>query len=142
MRENVRAFFPQGQGHRGGSRIFFRRGCTRLLLYFNTNDSFLFFFAEYQLYEKTAGHLRGGGVRTPCTLPLDPPLGTGTGTRGVRKEGFDCYMPLRYCHISMSHLHFLVSQQSIKTPFVEQDASERHKHINDTEQTRDLTSEL
>ena len=22
---------------RGGSRIFFRRGCTRLLLYFNTN---------------------------------------------------------------------------------------------------------
>ena len=42
----------------------------------------------------------------------------------------------------MSHLHFLVSQQSIKTPFVEQDASERYKHTNDTEQTRDLTSEL
>ena len=37
---------------RGGSRIFFRRGCTRLLLYFNTNKphSFFFFFAEYQLY--------------------------------------------------------------------------------------------
>ena len=29
------------------------------------------FFAEYQLYQKTAGHLGGGGVRTPCTLPLD-----------------------------------------------------------------------
>ena len=56
---------------RGGSRIFFRRGCTRLLLYFNTNKPHSFF--EYQLYEKTAGHLRGG-VRTPCTLPLDPPL--------------------------------------------------------------------
>ena len=33
----------------------------------------VFFFAEYQLYQKTAGHL-GGEVRTPCTLPLDPPL--------------------------------------------------------------------
>ena len=35
---------------RGGSRIFFRRGCTRLLLYFNTNKPHIFFFAEYQLY--------------------------------------------------------------------------------------------
>ena len=35
-----------------------------------------FFFAEYQLYYKTAGHLGAGGgrVRTPFTLPLDPPL--------------------------------------------------------------------
>ena len=32
----------------------------------------VFFLAEYQLYKKTAGNLRG--VRTPCTLPLDPPL--------------------------------------------------------------------
>ena len=61
--------------YRGGSRIFFRRRCTRLLLYFNSNKPHsFFFFAEYQLYRKTAGHLRGGGVRTPCTLPLDPPL--------------------------------------------------------------------
>ena len=28
---------------RGGSRIFFRRGCTRLLLYFNTNKPHSFF---------------------------------------------------------------------------------------------------
>ena len=28
---------------RGGSRIFFRRGCTRLLLYFNTNNPHFFF---------------------------------------------------------------------------------------------------
>ena len=64
------------QVSRGGSRIFFRRGCTRLLLYFNTNKPHSFFFGEYQLYQKTAGHLRGGGggVHTPCTLPLDPPL--------------------------------------------------------------------
>ena len=36
--------------HRGGSRIFFRRGCTCLLLYFNTNKPHSFFWAEYQLY--------------------------------------------------------------------------------------------
>ena len=35
--------------NRGGSRIFFRRGCTRLLL-FNTNKPHSIFFAEYQLY--------------------------------------------------------------------------------------------
>ena len=35
---------------RGGSRIIFRRGCTRLLLYFNTNKPHSFFFSEYQLY--------------------------------------------------------------------------------------------
>ena len=29
---------------RGGSRIFFRRGCTRLLLYFKTNKPHSFFF--------------------------------------------------------------------------------------------------
>ena len=31
---------------RGGSRIFFRRGCTRLLLYFNTNKPHSFFFGR------------------------------------------------------------------------------------------------
>ena len=68
----------------GGSRIFFWRGCTRLFLYFNTNKphSFFGFFAEYQLYQllenrrSSPGGGGGGGAppRTPCTLPLDPPL--------------------------------------------------------------------
>ena len=53
--------------------FFFRRGCSRLLPYFNTNKPHSFFLAEHQLYYKTAGHL-GGGVHTPCTLPLDPPM--------------------------------------------------------------------
>ena len=35
---------------RGGSRIFFRRGYARLLLYFNTNKPPSFFFGEYQLH--------------------------------------------------------------------------------------------
>ena len=34
---------------RGGSRIFFRRGCPRLLLYLNTNKPHIFGGAEYQL---------------------------------------------------------------------------------------------
>ena len=40
--------------------FFFRMGCTRLLLYLNTNKP-----------QIISG---GGGVRTPCTLLLDPPL--------------------------------------------------------------------
>ena len=54
---------------RGGSRIFFRRGYTRLLLYFNTSKPHSFFL------QNTSCTSQGeGGVRTPCTLPLDPPL--------------------------------------------------------------------
>ena len=37
------------QWKQGRIQDFFRRGCTRLLLYFNTNKP-QFFFAEYQLY--------------------------------------------------------------------------------------------
>ena len=61
---------------RGGSRIFFRRGCTCLLLYFNTNKphSFLFFCRIPVVLENRRSSQRGAGVRTPCTLPLDPPL--------------------------------------------------------------------
>ena len=58
---------------RGGSRIFFRRGCTRLLLYFNTNKPHSFFFCRIPVVLENRRSSRGG-VRTPCTLPLDPPL--------------------------------------------------------------------
>ena len=34
----------------GRIQDFFRRGCTRLLLYFNTNKPQFFFFVEYQLH--------------------------------------------------------------------------------------------
>ena len=50
---NVSFSLPEWQAvkmiFRGGSRIFSRRGCTRLLLYFKTNKAHSF-FAEYQLY--------------------------------------------------------------------------------------------
>ena len=59
--------------HRGGSRFFVRRGCTRLLLYFNTNKpQNSFFLQNTSCIRKPQGI--SGGVRTPCTLPLDPPL--------------------------------------------------------------------
>ena len=59
----------------GGSRIFVRRGCTRLLLYFNTNKPHSFFFCRIPIVLENRRSSRGrGGVRTPCTLPLDPPL--------------------------------------------------------------------
>ena len=62
---------------RGGSRSFFRRGCTRLLLHLNNiiPHSFWFFLRNTSCIRKPqviSG--RGGGVRTLCTLPLAPPL--------------------------------------------------------------------
>ena len=54
---------------RGGSRIFFRRGCNRLLLYFNTNKPHSFFLQNTSCIRKPqviSG--RGGGVH-----PLHPP---------------------------------------------------------------------
>ena len=59
--------------NRGRSRIFFRRGCTRPLLYFNTNKPHSFFCRIPVVLENRRSP-RGGGVRTPCTFPLDPPL--------------------------------------------------------------------
>ena len=58
---------------RGGSRIFFRRGCTRLLLYFNINKPHSFFFWQNTSCIRKP-QVISGGVRTPCTLPLDLPL--------------------------------------------------------------------
>ena len=54
---------------RGGSTIFFRRGCTRLLLYFNTNKPLFFFLQNTSCIRKPQVISGGGGVRTPCTLP-------------------------------------------------------------------------
>ena len=65
--------------YRGGSRIFFRRGCSRLLLYFNTNKPFGFFFLQntscicIRKPQVISGGGRGG-ARTPSALPLDPLL--------------------------------------------------------------------
>ena len=59
----------------GGSRIFFRRWCTRLLLYFNTNKPHIFFVQNTSCIRKPQVISGGGGLRTPCTFHLDPPLG-------------------------------------------------------------------
>ena len=61
---------------RGGSRIFFRRGCTRPLLYFNTNKPHSFFCRIPVVLENRRSSQGVGGGHTPCTLPLDPPLQT------------------------------------------------------------------
>ena len=71
----------KGKGCRCGSRILFRRGCTRLLLYFNTNrpHSFFsfFFFLQNTSCSRKPQVISGVGVHTPYTLPLDSPLTPG-----------------------------------------------------------------
>ena len=47
--------------YRGGSRIFFRRGCTRLLLYFSTNKPHRFFFGRIPVVLDNRSPSRGGG---------------------------------------------------------------------------------
>ena len=54
---------------RGGSRIFFRRGCTRLLLYFNTNKPHSFFFSRIPVVLEN--HRSSQGERG--AHPLHPP---------------------------------------------------------------------
>ena len=58
---------PQGQ-----IQDFFWRGCTRLLLYFNTNKPHSFFLQNTSCIRKLQVISGEGG--TPCTLPPDPPL--------------------------------------------------------------------
>ena len=48
--------------------------CTRLLLYFNTNKPHSFSFCRRPVVLENRRSFQWGGVRTPCTLPLDPPL--------------------------------------------------------------------
>ena len=55
----------------GRSKIFFRRGCTCLLLYFNTNKPHSFFCRIPVVLENRRS---SQGGCTPCTLPLDPPI--------------------------------------------------------------------
>ena len=55
---------------RGESRIFLRRGCTRLLLYFNTNKPHSFsFFGRRPVVLENRRSSRGGG----SAYPLHPP---------------------------------------------------------------------
>ena len=53
---------------RGGSRIFFRRGCTRLLLYFITNKPHNFFFGRITVVLENRRSSQGEGA-----YPLHPP---------------------------------------------------------------------
>ena len=60
---------------RGGSRIFFRMGCTRLLLSSTPINYIVFFFCRIPVVLENRRSSQGeGGVRIPCTLPLDPLL--------------------------------------------------------------------
>ena len=63
--------FSRSSG-RGGSRTFFRRGCTCLLLYFNTNKPHSFFFLLNTSCIRKP-QVISGGVHTLCTPPRSAP---------------------------------------------------------------------
>ena len=64
---NQNSSFFQALHNRGGSRIFFRRGCTRLLLYFNTNKPHSFFFCRIPVVLENRRSSQG------AAHPLHPP---------------------------------------------------------------------
>ena len=66
--DNKMSDFINVSSVRGGSRIFFRRGCTRLLLYFNTNKPHSFFLQNTSCIRKPQVISAGGAH------PLHPPL--------------------------------------------------------------------
>ena len=55
---------------RGGTRILLRRGCITM----SKERRNCLFFRRMLVVLESRGSSQGGGVRTPCTLPLDPPL--------------------------------------------------------------------
>ena len=55
--------------YRGGSRIFFRRGCTRLLLHFNTNKPHSFFCRIPVVLENRRSSQGGRGGANPLHPP-------------------------------------------------------------------------
>ena len=65
---------------------WFLGGCTRLLLYFNTNKRHSFFFCRIPAVLENRRSPQGGGVRTPCTHPLDPPPQTGRNSQNRRAK--------------------------------------------------------
>ena len=110
---------------RGGSRIFFRRGCTRLLLYFNTDKPHIFFLRNTSCIRKPqviSGVGGGGGVRTPCTLPLDPPLNRKTSRLLFSSHHHNCILQkihkneLRIHCQPGKHLFHLVSFRNFRLP--------------------------
>ena len=60
--------------HRGGSRIFFRRGALVSCCTSTPINHTVFFFGRIPVVLENRWSSRGGGVRTPCTIPLDPSL--------------------------------------------------------------------
>ena len=67
-------FSAQKMNVQGRIQDCFRRECTLLLLYFNTNKPHSFFVQNISCIKKPQVISGGGGDAHPCTLPLDPPL--------------------------------------------------------------------
>ena len=106
----------------GGSRIFFRRGCTRLSLYFNNIKPHSFFFRRIPVVLENRRSSRGGGG----AHSLHPPPRSAPAPRtfhelnptkfGSSREKFDvCPRPCSHLYFSMikTYIYFQISQQRL-----------------------------
>ena len=103
------------QAPRAGSRIFFRMGCTHLLLYFNTNKPLvIIFFCRIPVVLENRRSSRGG-MNTPCTLPLDPLLKPERTIHEIQR--FLYSRNSRYGHLSTMDSSLLRTVSNVPTKF-------------------------
>ena len=115
----LREALLQNMGKQGRIQDFFRRGCTCLLPYFNTNKPHsFFFFCRIPVVLENHGSSQGR-VRTPCTLPLDPPLGRVPSLAWNWSNCFDLFSPLCWVITTRSNrMKFRLSLVWISKHFV------------------------
>ena len=91
---------------RGGSRIFFRRGCTRLLLYFNTNKPHSFFFSQNTSCIRKPQVISGGGGAHPLHPPprSAPACYLGSINCFIQYTNFNIYLLFSYAVLLISNI--------------------------------------
>ena len=114
----------QKKTYRGGSRIFFRRGCTRLLLYFNTNKAHSFFLQNTGSIRKlqVISGWGGRGAHPPHPPPRSAPDLNVHVLSDILAYSF-FYVRFRTCFLLIFRVLQIWQQQSIHTKLLSWSAS-------------------
>ena len=114
----------QKKTYRGGSRIFFRRGCTRPLLYFNTNKAHNFFCRIPVVLEnrRSSQGGRGGDAHPRHPPPRSAPDLNVHVLSDILAYSF-FYIRFRTCFLLIFRVLQIWQQQSIHTKLLSWSAS-------------------